>query len=90
MRINCPLCGERDSREFHILGSAILLDRPPGDAGLAAFHDYVNLRDNPAGENAELWSHEGGCRAWLQVTRNTVTHEVLAVALARDIRDAGS
>ena len=36
MRINCPVCGERDSREFHYRGSAKLMDRPAGDAGEAA------------------------------------------------------
>ena len=51
MRLSCPLCGERDLREFHYLGSAKLLARPAGDAGAAAFDDYLNVRDNPAGPN---------------------------------------
>ena len=52
MRLTCPLCGERDLREFAYRGSAKLLARPAADAGAAAFHDYLNLRDNPAGPNA--------------------------------------
>ena len=24
----------------------------------------------------ELWYHGGGCRAWLKVERNTLTHEI--------------
>ena len=82
MRILCPLCGDRDSREFHYRGSAKLIDRPDGDAGDQVFFDYVYIRDNPAGPNRELWFHETGCRSWLVAERNTVTHEFLSVELA--------
>ena len=84
MRLNCPHCGERDAREFEYLGSAKLLDRP-AEADAEAYLEYVFLRDNPAGENAELWQHTMGCRAWLHVRRNTSTHEVLEVRLARGL-----
>ena len=86
MRITCPHCGERDSREFEYLGSAKLLDRP--EAGEAAFFDYIYTRENPRGENAELWQHVMGCSAWLHVVRNVTTHEILAVKLARDVKEA--
>ncbi len=86
MRINCPVCGERDSREFHYRGAAKLLDRPDGDAGAEAFHDYVYVRENPAGINRELWFHENGCRSWLVAERNVSTHEFLSVKLAADIK----
>ncbi|UPH71023.1 sarcosine oxidase subunit delta [Abyssibius alkaniclasticus] len=83
MQLNCPHCGARDLREFSYLGSAKLIARPdPADQ--AAMVDYVHYRDNPAGANAELWQHDTGCRAWLHVLRNTLTHEVLRVELARD------
>lgn len=82
MRINCPLCGDRDVREFHYRGAAKLLDRPAADAGDAAFFDYVYLRDNPAGENRELWHHEMGCRSWIVALRNVSTHEFIATELA--------
>ncbi|MEM7250660.1 MAG: sarcosine oxidase subunit delta [Pseudomonadota bacterium] len=80
MIINCPYCGERENSEFTIMGDARLRERPnPAHADAArAFHDYVHLRDNPAGLHRELWYHEGGCRAWLIVTRDTVTHAVHA------------
>ena len=45
----------------------------------------MHLRENPAGLHRELWYHEHGDRSWLVVTRNTVTHEVLGVELARDV-----
>jgi sarcosine oxidase subunit delta len=85
MRLTCPVCGARDVREFAYRGSAALLARPAGDAGAAAFHDYLNLRENPAGPNPELWQHVWGCRAWLRVVRDTRTHDVLAVDLAREV-----
>jgi heterotetrameric sarcosine oxidase delta subunit len=86
MRLTCPECGERDSREFAYKGAAKLMDRPKGDAGPEAFHDYVHVRDNPAGPLRELWQHEFGCRAWLVVTRNTVTHAVLGSEMAATSR----
>ena len=88
MRIPCPLCGERDSREFTPRGAADLLDRPPEDAGDAAWHNYLHLRDNPAGDTEELWHHGAGCGAWLVVSRNTMTHTVHGARLAREAGDA--
>jgi heterotetrameric sarcosine oxidase delta subunit len=87
MIINHPLLGPRDSVEFVYLGDASLLDRPDWQDPDAAdkFHDYVYLRDNPAGTHRELWFHEQGDRSWLVVTRNTLTHEIEQVELARDI-----
>ncbi|WP_227269783.1 sarcosine oxidase subunit delta [Roseobacter weihaiensis] len=89
MRLTCPLCGDRDRREFYYRGAAVALHRPAPDAGVAAWDDYVHLRDNPAGETRDLWHHEAGCGAWLVVTRHTVTHAVLEVALAQDEGAAG-
>jgi len=82
MRINCPLCGDRDSREFHYRGSAKLLDRPAPDAGEAAFYDYVHIRENPAGWNRELWHHDKGCRAWIVAERHATTYEFRKTELA--------
>jgi methylglutamate dehydrogenase subunit B len=80
MRIACPHCGPRDAREFAYLGDADV-ERPDPAApdALARFTDYVYLRDNPAGPLRELWYHGAGCQAWLVVTRNTRTHEMLGV-----------
>ena len=84
MRLTCPLCGARDLREFTCRGSAALLARPAAEAGAEAWHAYLNLRDNPEGPNVELWQHVGGCRAWLRVVRDTATHAVGEVGLARE------
>ena len=90
MIINHPHLGPRDASEFTILGDASLINRPDWQAGDAddAFYNYQYLRDNPAGLHRELWFHEQGDRSWLVVTRDTVTHAVIAVALASDIAKA--
>ena len=81
MRLKCPLCGERDRREFYYSGAAVSLSRPAAGAAPAAWDDYLHNRDNPAGVTRDLWYHEQGCAQWLVVTRNTVTHEITAVEL---------
>ncbi|MGQ7843111.1 sarcosine oxidase subunit delta [Granulosicoccus sp. 3-233] len=87
MLINHPLLGPRDASEFVYLGDASLIKRPDASAANASrqFHDYLHLRDNPAGLHRELWFHEQGDRSWLVVTRNTLTHEITHVELARDV-----
>ena len=72
MRIICPHCGARDSREFSYLGDAKLA-KGKGDVA------SVYLRENPTGVHKELWQHSFGCRAWLEVVRNVSTHEVISV-----------
>ena len=90
MIINHPHLGPRDASEFTILGDAGLINRPDWQADDAdeAFYNYQYLRDNPAGLHRELWFHEQGDRSWLVVTRDTVTHAVIAVALANDVARA--
>ena len=81
MRIVCPFCGERELGEFTYLGDAKPV-RPEAGASEDEVFDYVYLRDNVAGETSEYWYHGGGCRAWLKVTRNTLTHEISSVEAA--------
>lgn len=87
MIINHPLLGPCDAQEFTYKGDARLIERPDGmaEGSGPAFYDYAYLRDNPAGEHRELWFHEQGDRSWLVVTRNTVTHDIISVELARDV-----
>ncbi|MEI5681183.1 MULTISPECIES: sarcosine oxidase subunit delta [unclassified Mesorhizobium] len=90
MRIACPFCGERENGEFTYLGDAkpkrpaiAAIDGGAGAPGEAeAFYDYVYLRDNFAGEMSEYWYHGGGCRSWLVIERNTLTHEIKSVSAA--------
>jgi len=85
MRIRCPFCGERSSSEFTYAGAANGW-RPDLDGTQTPEQEFeaVYLRDNPAGPHEELWYHVFGCRSWLQVTRDTRTHEVTAVRFAKD------
>ena len=87
MIIDHPLLGPRDASEFTYLGDASLIHRPDWEAenALTGFTDYGYLRDNPAGLHRELWFHEGGDRSWLVVTRDTTTHEITNVEMARDV-----
>ncbi|MCB1754428.1 MAG: sarcosine oxidase subunit delta [Gammaproteobacteria bacterium] len=87
MIIKHPLLGPRDASEFIYLGDASLIHRPDWQAEDAGerFYDYLYLRDNPAGVHRELWFHEQGDRSWLVVTRDTLTHEITRVELARDV-----
>jgi methylglutamate dehydrogenase subunit B len=82
MRITCPHCGDRGNEEFLYRGAAGLR-RPSPDATDMQWHEYVYLRDNPAGSHRELWQHVHGCRRWLVVTRDTRTHAIA------DVADAG-
>ena len=86
MRLTCPICGERDRREFYYQGASTILDRPDPEAGIETWDDYLHNRDNPAGETRDLWHHDAGCSSWIVVTRNTVTHEVLGSELAKDVK----
>ena len=86
MRIPCPICGERDRREFYYVGDAKIIDRPSPDASEDLWNDYLHNRENPAGFTKDLWYHESGCNSWLIVTRNTVTHEVESAELTVDLK----
>ncbi|MDB5657048.1 MAG: sarcosine oxidase subunit delta [Tardiphaga sp.] len=80
MRIPCPYCGPRDTTEFAYHGDATLTRPAAGEA----MYQYVYLRDNRAGIHQELWYHSAGCHAWLTVTRNLATHDILAAELTHD------
>lgn len=84
MRLTCPCCGTRDRREFTYYGAAEFLNRPAPDAGPQAWDAYLHLRDNPAGITRDLWYHDP-CQSWLEVTRDTVTHEIHAVRALGDL-----
>ncbi|MHB1869887.1 MAG: sarcosine oxidase subunit delta [Steroidobacteraceae bacterium] len=85
MRIECPFCGERDLSEFTYLGAAGDSAAGADAARLAEPHvATVYLRSNPAGAHRELWRHGYGCGSWLEVTRDTRTHLISAVRLAKD------
>lgn len=83
MRISCPLCGERALEEFTYRGDAT--KQRPTDNDMDKWVDYVFIRDNPKGPHKEHWYHFAGCGSWLEVERNTLTHEILNIQLTSEI-----
>jgi len=83
LRLPCPFCGPRDHSEFTYLGDATVT-RPEPEAPLEAWYDYVYTRPNPRGRHQEYWHHAHGCRQWLVVERDTLTHEVFGARPARE------
>jgi methylglutamate dehydrogenase subunit B len=81
--IDCPHCGQRPKEEFTIKGDAGVQRPAPGSSEREWF-DYVYQRENPRGAFQEFWHHSGGCRRWLVVARDTVTHEVFDVTDASE------
>jgi sarcosine oxidase subunit delta len=91
LSIPCPYCGPRDVTEFSYGGDAGV--RPPTGrdaASEAAWSAYVYLRANPRGVHDELWQHSAGCRRWIRVTRNTLTHDVHGSAPAAELSLRGT
>ena len=88
LTISCPNCGPRGSDEFRYGGDATVVRPAFDDTSEDAWFRYVYIRENPKGPHREYWQHVGGCRAWLVVTRDTRTHEVLALARPIERRDA--
>jgi sarcosine oxidase subunit delta len=78
IRINCPFCGERDHSEF-TYGSDASIVYPALDASMDEWHDAIFLRENICGMQAETWHHNSGCRMWLVVERDTMTHAIRSV-----------
>ena len=78
LRIKCPWCGIRNEDEFSYGGDATVV-RPADDASQDDWYDYVYTRDNPAGRHREYWHHVNGCRAWLALERDTLTHEIFSI-----------
>jgi len=83
LHIPCPVCGERPETEFGFGGDATVVHPGPG-ASVEDYADYLYLRDNPRGPHRELWIHRHGCRRWLVVERDTLTHEIAGAELAAD------
>ena len=83
IRINCPFCGERDHSEFTYGGDGAII-YPPLDASMEEWHDAVFMRENLCGVQLETWHHINGCRMWLLVERDTLSHEIHSVRPAHD------
>ncbi len=72
--INCPHCGPRAQIEFSYERTMDSLVDPAAPADEAMRTLFT--RANPMGSDDEIWRHTFGCRAWLVVTRDRVTHVI--------------
>ena len=79
-----PLLRPATEDEFHYRGDATV-KRPASDAGEQRLLRLCLSADNPRGWHAEWWHHYAGCRQWLKVERNTLTHEIRAAVGARRV-----
>jgi sarcosine oxidase subunit delta len=87
--IACPWCGPRDEIEFHCGGeSHIRRPEPYDEVTDEAWADYLFARENPKGLHSERWVHDGGCRQWFNIARDTVTHEIRHVYRMTDPKPA--
>lgn len=77
MLIPCPHCGDRDLSEYTYLGDATVKRPDPTKAKAKQWDKFVYYRKNPRGAHKELWQHIGGCRLILEITRDTLTHEIV-------------
>ena len=77
--ITCPWCGPRDELEFHCGGEGHIWRPEPYD-GISdeAWAEYLFSRGNPKGPHLERWVHDGGCRRWFNLARDTATHAIIA------------
>ncbi len=78
LRIPCPFCGERDHTEFSYGGDATVEYPPIDSTDEKAWFEAVFLRKDPRGPHREYWQHNNGCRMWITVERDTMTHEIFS------------
>ena len=79
LHIYCPYCQEpRGEEEFSYSGEAHI-QRPLDPDALTdqQWGDYLFFRNNPRGLHNEMWYHAVGCCRYFNVSRNTVTYEIL-------------
>ena len=80
MQLSCPFCGQRDESEFFYAAEAGKL-RPSSarSADAQLWSSYLYFQNNPKGASREVWVHLL-CGEFFQVTRDTVSNEVMAEA----------
>ncbi len=79
--IDCPWCGPRAQVEF-VYGGDASVSRPADPDAISEdeWLGHIYLRENPCGAHREWWQHRAGCRRWLMVERDTLTHRIRACA----------
>ena len=76
--INCPFCGPRAETEFSFGGPAVK-KRPQDPKAMTDVDwvEYLTVVPDPMGPVREKWWHGRGCGQWLELSRDTVTHDIL-------------
>ena len=82
--IKCPWCGKRPETEFTYKGDANLQRPTSTETFNKDWLTYIFLRKNNKGLHTELWQHTSGCRQFIKVRRNVVTHEILNTGKPND------
>jgi len=77
LSIPCPNCGPRNEAEFNYGGPKRVLPKLDGQSDTQAWHRSLYITPNPRGPLIELWYHASGCECWIEITRNTATHEII-------------
>jgi sarcosine oxidase subunit delta len=90
MLIPCPVCGPRDHVEFTYWGDATVVRPELADTDASHWAAYVYDRGNPRGPHSEYWHHVHGCRLWMLVARDTLTHDVQGAQLVGMWKSAGA
>ncbi len=74
MLIACPHCGPRAQEEFSYerTTDAVIHFEDAPETAVAALY----ARDNPRGPSEEIWRHTFGCRAWMLLRRDRLTHAI--------------
>ncbi|WP_404366735.1 sarcosine oxidase subunit delta [Sphingomonas sp. MMS24-J45] len=78
LQIDCPLCGPRAQVEFvyeRTLDSIVTLDMTAEETVARLY-----ARTNPRGVDSELWRHSFGCRQWIVLERDRISHAIVSVA----------
>jgi heterotetrameric sarcosine oxidase delta subunit len=75
--LTCPNCGPRNVAEFRFGGETNPRPKDPSAVNDAEWANYVYMRQNKAGVEAEWWYHRAGCGLWFLAERDTRTNEVL-------------
>ncbi len=74
--ISCPWCGPRAHIEFRYHCDAEAVPRHGHNETDAEWQQRTWLRANHIGWHDEIWQHADGCRGWLMISRNNLTHAV--------------
>ena len=75
--LECPNCGARNVAEFRYGGELKPRPAQPMDGSEESWVDFVFMKQNRLGVQAEWWYHRAGCGIWFMAQRHTKSNQVL-------------